>query len=291
MKNILYTILSIFGSSLMIMSCSPADGENPGHEYMPDMAHSIAYEANIYNEYSSHTYDAKSVKKLSELTMPRNPVQGTIPRGYVGVSNGKVSDFNDLNYLVGRKSQNGVYTPINGNVPYYYSNNDSERFRATREIVGNPFPITKTGLEKGKYLYNIYCGICHGEQGGGNGYLVRDDGGKYPAQPANFQTDTFVNTTNGRFYHAIMYGKNVMGGYTDKLSFEERWQVIHYIRSLQASAKKLEYNEVLNTFNKSFGIPRNELKATKQQNNDLTETILDQHKSAPTADSHSKMKK
>ena len=40
-----------------------------------------------------------------------------------------------------------------------------------------------------------------------------------------------------------MYGKNVMGSYKDKISYEERWQVIHYIRSLQAKDKKLEYSE------------------------------------------------
>ena len=42
----------------------------------------------------------------------------------------------------------------------------------------------------------------------------------------------------------------MMGGYTDKLSYEERWQVIHYIRSLQAKNYKLEYNEEINTLNK-----------------------------------------
>nr|HMU05381.1 hypothetical protein [Saprospiraceae bacterium] len=31
--------------------------------------------------------------------------------------------------------------------------------------------------------------------------------------------------------------------------YEERWNVIHYIRSLQAATKKLEYSEKANTFN------------------------------------------
>jgi Ran GTPase-activating protein (RanGAP) involved in mRNA processing and transport len=46
-----------------------------------------------------------------------------------------------------------------------------------------------------------------------------------------------------------MYGKNMMGAYKDKLSYEERWQVIHYIRGLQAKEKKLAYNETENTLN------------------------------------------
>ena len=45
----------------------------------------------------------------------------------------------------------------------------------------------------------------------------------------------------------MMYGKNVMGGYSDKLSFEERWQVMHYIRALQAKKLKVDYNEKSNT--------------------------------------------
>ena len=51
------------------------------------------------------------------------------------------------------------------------------------EIIDNPLPITSDGLSKGKELYNIYCGICHGEGADGNGYLVREVGGVYPAQP------------------------------------------------------------------------------------------------------------
>jgi hypothetical protein len=64
----------------------------------------------------------------------------------------------------------------------------------------------------------------------------------------------FIDTTNGLYYHAIMYGKNVMGSYADKLSYEERWQVIHYIRALQAKERKLAYNENENTLN-STSIP------------------------------------
>ncbi|HQV96680.1 MAG TPA: cytochrome c, partial [Saprospiraceae bacterium] len=53
------------------------------------------------------------------------------------------------------------------------------------------------------------------------------------------------------FYHTIMHGRNLMGSYSDKLSYNERWNVIHYIRSLQAGIKKLEYSESANTLNSS----------------------------------------
>jgi len=77
--------------------------------------------------------------------------------------------------------------------------------------------------------------------------LVTMPDSKYPAQPKNLIADDMIAAGNGRYYFGIMYGKNVMGGYSDKLSFEERWQVIHYIRSLQAKAKGLKYDEMDNT--------------------------------------------
>ena len=133
-------------------------------------------------------------------------------------------------------------------------------------------------MAQGENLYNVYCGICHGAKGDGAGYLVReasagDAGGVYPAAPANFLTDEFVGASNGRYYHAIMYGKNVMGGYTDKLSYEERWQVIHWIRSLQASEKKLVYSAKANTLNPQFGNPVSGVAPIAQLDSPVTDTI------------------
>jgi mono/diheme cytochrome c family protein len=171
-----------------------------------------------------------------------------------------------MDVLHGKNALNAISTPLNGRVPYYYGDSEEERGRATREIRSNPFPITEAGLAKGKELYAINCGICHGEKADGGGYLVRDanpaagdPGGKYPAAPANLVLDTFLLASNGRFYHAIMYGKNAMGAYADKLSFEERWQVIHYIRSLQAESQKAVYNEQENSLNPEFGMPKAKL--------------------------------
>jgi mono/diheme cytochrome c family protein len=250
-KNVILGLLLTVMTVFMFQACSPAKGDSPGHEYMPDMAHSISYEANRIDEYSLHTWNDKSTRTVTQLWgTPRKPVNGTIPRGYVGLAaHGNSADVEAM--LKG--SGKGVSTPINGNVPYYYGDNEDERTRANKEIVMNPYPITKKGLEKGKELWLIYCGICHGDKCGGNGYLARDDG-KYPAQPANLLLDTFANGNNGRLYHAIMYGKNVMGGYADKLSYQERWDVIHYIRACQAAEKKLDYNEKTNTLKPTAAI-------------------------------------
>ncbi len=240
-------------------SCQQAGGEQTGSEFIPDMAHSIAYEANVYTDYSLNSFDEVSVVSRRELAQPRLPVAGTIARGYSGVA---TSDevFNSAEeaaaYTLSKMGDHGgiTYTP-NGSVPYYFPDTEDGRNLAIQQIRFNPFPITKEGMARGQELYGIYCGSCHGDKGDGSGYLVRDNGGKYPAQPANFMLDDFINSSNGRYYHAIMVGRNAMGSHADKLSYEERWQVIHYIRSMQAKEKKVKYSSEANTLNPEYGVP------------------------------------
>lgn len=246
MRNIIFAI-AIASILLLGNACSTAGGNDPGTEYMPDMAHSIAYEANLDDYYYHNTWGTRD--DYYKLAVPRKPVNGTIPRGYAGSGKSK--------HMNGTASLSAISIPMSGSVPYYYADTEEERTRAMNELINNPYPITDAGLERAKPLYDIYCGVCHGAKGDGNGWLVDEKNLKtaYPAQPANFLTDEFVAASNGRYYHAIMHGKNVMGGYADKLSYEERWQVIHYIRSLQAKSKKLAYSEKENTLN-SVDIPR-----------------------------------
>ena len=249
--------ISLFIFSLLIFSqgCSPAGGEATGHEFMPDMVHSTAYEANISEYYYYNTWGTEAEYK--KFVNPRLPVKGTVARGHTSTHYQKDQGTRvvSLDQFTGQSSQNSIaYTP-NGAAPYYYDDTEEERTRAMQEIVDNPFPITTAGLVRGKELYTVYCGICHGDKADGLGYLVREANpakgiaeGVYPAAPANFQQEEFYQATNGRYYHSIIYGKNVMGSHADKLSYEERWQVIHYIRLLQAKEQGLEYSEEENTF-------------------------------------------
>ncbi len=229
---------------LLVSSCQQAGGNNTGSEYMPDMMHSIAYEANYYQYYYNNRWGSK--EDYHKYASPKEPVEGTVARGAAGMATPYSTLDQSLN---GELTNSSIKIPVNGSVPYHYEDTEEERLRAAQDMIQNPFPISDAALASTKELYNTYCGICHGEKGDGAGYLVREDGGKYPAQPANFLLENYVTMTNGQYYHAIMYGKNVMGGYADKLSYEERWNVIHYIRSLQAKELKRTYNETENTLN------------------------------------------
>jgi len=219
MKVKTYVLATILACVIMFSACQQAGFNKTGSEYMPDMAHSVAYEANYYNYYYNNTWGSED--EYYELAKPRHPVAGTVPYNASGAKN----------------------------PAYAYGNSDKERDRAMAEVIDNPYKITDAGIATGKELYNTFCAVCHGEKADGAGYLVREDGGKYPVQPANFLLDEFIDASNGRYYHSIIHGRNLMGAYKDKLNYEERWQVIHYIRSLQAKEKSLVYNQTTNTLN------------------------------------------
>ena len=57
-----------------------------------------------------------------------------------------------------------------------------------------------------------------------------------------------------------------MGAYADKLSYEERWDVIHYIRSLQAKSLKVKYDAESNQLNADFGVPQAMVKKIEVKN-------------------------
>jgi mono/diheme cytochrome c family protein len=95
------------------------------------------------------------------------------------------------------------------------------------------FTLNDADLEEGKRLYMIYCGICHGTALDGNGPLYSS--GKFAAMPANLKSgEKYLAMTQGRIYHAIVYGKNTMGAYASQLDTRQRWQVVAYIKKVQS---------------------------------------------------------
>lgn len=234
MKSVFSTYMAVAAAVVLMgaSGCQRPGDKYPGTEYMPDMVHSIAYEANYSTYYSANTWATEA--EYRELREPGLPVKGTIPRGTSVYGSADMIRFKiDTHSFAIKATYN----------PYHYADTEPERLRAQAEITSNPLQPTseeqlKVILAKGKVLYNSYCAVCHGEDGDGEGPVYK--GGKYPLQPA--MLNTFGSSTDGRFYHAIMYGKNAMLGHADKLSYEERWMVIHQIRNLQYKKAEKTYN-------------------------------------------------
>ncbi len=125
----------------------------------------------------------------------------------------------------------GMREPVNGTVargfmPYEYKGMPDSMVK----LLSNPLPISKKVLERGQDRFNIFCSPCHGYQGDGEGRLR----GQFP-KPPTLHSEKVRNWTDGNIYHVITNGQNVMPSYAEQVSRDDRWAIIHYIRSLQRS--------------------------------------------------------
>jgi len=97
------------------------------------------------------------------------------------------------------------------------------------ERLKNPLPASPETLARGKQLYEIYCLVCHGVSGQGDGRV----GAKFglPIPPLN--DPAVVERPDGYLYGTIREGGFIMPRYAEVMSPDERWAVVHYMRGLQ----------------------------------------------------------
>ena len=153
------------------------------------------------NMYESLSYEAYSENDLYEDNLSaRLPVVGTIPRGYS---------------------------------LYKYEDNN-EGYDLAKQQLTNPYDFDEVDMLKAKELYNIYCGVCHGSKGAGQGILVKRE--KILGIPS--YADPGRGITPGSTYHVIYYGRNTMGSYANQLNDKERWMVTNYVMKLKSDLSK-----------------------------------------------------
>lgn len=180
--------------AIIVLMSSCKDHRKPGSIYMPDMAYSRTFET--YSELDSlkFTNDIHN-KGGNKIFFNEMPAPGTIKRGEL--------------------------------FPYTLPN-DSNGYNMSASIV-NPIEfMTGAEMSEAGRLYNINCGVCHGEKGQANGPLADKVGGI-----ANLTLDTYKAKSEGTIFHVLTYGKGVMGSYASQLSREQRWMVVKYVRTLQ----------------------------------------------------------
>jgi mono/diheme cytochrome c family protein len=86
-------------------------------------------------------------------------------------------------------------------------------------------------LERGRERYDIFCSVCHGLTGKGDGMVVLRG---YPAAK-NLHDPGMDLMPPGYFYQIITHGRGNMQGYADQISVEDRWLIAAYIKALQLS--------------------------------------------------------
>jgi mono/diheme cytochrome c family protein len=112
--------------------------------------------------------------------------------------------------------------------------NSLEGYALAKENLKSPLDSTQVNLDNAKVLFEIYCGICHGVKGDGQGNLVKRE--KILGIPRYDDPARAIN--EGSIYHTIYYGKNAMGSYANQLNEKERWEVVSYVLKLKADLEK-----------------------------------------------------
>lgn len=85
-------------------------------------------------------------------------------------------------------------------------------------------------MARGAEKFRIYCSVCHGMEGRGDG-TVAD---KMILRPPPLISDKVKAFRDGRIYHIITNGQGVMGQYASQISDPmDRWAIVNYIRTLQ----------------------------------------------------------
>jgi hypothetical protein len=96
---------------------------------------------------------------------------------------------------------------------------------------GIPLPVDNELLTLGREKYDIFCLICHGAAGDGRGVTQG-----FGLAATSFHGPAIRNQAEGELFNTIVNGKGTMLGYGSKLTKEERWGIVLYVRALQRAA-------------------------------------------------------
>ena len=177
----------------------------PPIEIFPDMDHQPKVKAQVPSDF------------FADERGNRQPVPGTVPLGYEAPVS-KADPFPD----------EGKYRMVRYSSGTDYLN--TGRF-GDQWGTGIPMPVTAELMQRGQERYTIFCGVCHGASGGGNGVA-----GQYGLVAiASLHQDRLREMADGEIYNTITMGKNTMLGYGSKIPVDDRWAIVAYVRALQAA--------------------------------------------------------
>ena len=122
-------------------------------------------------------------------------------------------------------------TVSRGWIPYDFPDTNDGYEEAKINLL-SPLVINDENLTNGKELYGIYCAVCHGNKGNGQGILMTRE--KFLGIPSYKDREI----TPGSIYHVLMYGKNAMGSHAGQVNAKERWQIAQHVMLLRSKLIK-----------------------------------------------------
>jgi mono/diheme cytochrome c family protein len=203
-------------------------------------------------------------KSFDDGLSSRPLVAGTVPRGYLredkllytgkgdgGAQSGQLNtQAGGTTQTVSQTSTPNLQGGTNGQLPGGGDTNvrdntgqrqgaQSGGASADQDATMFPFPITQQVLTRGQERFQIYCAMCHGATGYGDGMIVR----RGFRRPPSYHTDQLRQAPVGHFFDVITNGWGAMPDYAAQIPAQDRWAIIAYVRALQLS-QQVNANEV-----------------------------------------------
>ncbi|MBI2957679.1 MAG: c-type cytochrome [Chloroflexi bacterium] len=121
--------------------------------------------------------------------------------------------------------------PAQGAVPVTGREVDPGSFEDARLMV-NPVPLTPETLARGKDLFSIDCAVCHGPAGRGASVMASLFRAAAAAPPVDLAGERVKGRTPGQLYWVLTNGLGNMPPFGRLLTPEERWTLVHFVRSV-----------------------------------------------------------
>lgn len=99
---------------------------------------------------------------------------------------------------------------------------------ASADKLTNPYKGDASAIAAGKKLYDMYCAVCHGKKGRGDGPA----GMALKPRPANLASAAVQRQSDGALFWKITNGNPPMAAYKHTLTEAQRWQVVTFLRTL-----------------------------------------------------------
>ncbi|WP_258103578.1 c-type cytochrome [Marinoscillum sp. MHG1-6] len=100
---------------------------------------------------------------------------------------------------------------------------------ASSAAMKNPVKYAGENTIIAKGLYTKHCKSCHGKSGEGDGTKAEE----LKTFPGDFTTDEFQDQSDGAIFYKIRAGRDEMPAFDKKISEEDSWLLVHYLRTFQ----------------------------------------------------------
>jgi mono/diheme cytochrome c family protein len=171
-------------------------------------------------------YDQPRYKPLaasdffSDGLAARQPVEGTIPRGGLR---------DDEPFYFGKEEGTLVHQIPEAAFRAIYDRDPRKFDRPFDET--SPAELRQALLKRGQERFNIYCSVCHGRLGDGDGMIVRRGFRK----PPSYHIERLRQAPDGHFFDVMTNGFGAMASYASRIPVADRWAIVAYLRALQLS--------------------------------------------------------